>query len=124
METHESVGDVVIVHNESLPRGFWKLGCIQNLMDGKDGTTRGAIVGIAGKNHRFTSLNRPLQLLYPLEIDHSTGPLDTQTETQEPENKENQRSKTLDNSEDQPINQPRTAARKGEEKRRLLTSEL
>ena len=64
-----SVGDVVIVHEESLPRGFWKLGRIQRLIVGRYGQTRGATVGIAGKKLR---LNRPLQLLYPLEIDHSS----------------------------------------------------
>ena len=60
-----SVGDMVIVHEESLPRSFWKLGQIKSLIVGKDGRTRGATVRVAGKNQRFTSLNRPLQLLYP-----------------------------------------------------------
>lgn len=65
-----SVGDMIIVHDEGLPRSFWKLGRIKDLIVGKDGRARGATVSIAGKNRRFTSLNRPLQLLYPLEIHH------------------------------------------------------
>jgi hypothetical protein len=54
---------MVIVHEEGLPRSFWKLGRIQDLIVGRDGRTRGATVRIAGKNQRFTSLNCPLQLL-------------------------------------------------------------
>ena len=113
------MGDVVIVHDESLPRSFWRLGHIQDLIIGKDGKTRGATVEIAGKNRNFTSLNRPLQLLYPLEINHSTELMNTPQETQESENP--------DRSEDQLTQLPRlqrTAARKGEEKRRQWTREL
>ena len=126
-KTRVSVGDVVIVHEEGLPRGFWKLGHIQSLILGKDGKPRGAVVGIAGKNRCFTSLNRPLQLLYPLEINHSPELIDSPQETRESENKETQESEKRDKSTDQPVCQPRPkriAARKGEEKRRLWTCEL
>ena len=67
-------GDIVIIHDEGLPRGFWKLGRVQRLIVGNDGQTRGATVSVASENRRFTSLNRPLQLLYPLEINHPTVP--------------------------------------------------
>ncbi len=30
-------GDIVIVHDESLPRGLWKLGRIQEVLAGRDG---------------------------------------------------------------------------------------
>ena len=126
-KTRVSVGDVVIVHEEGLPRGFWKLGRIQALILGRDGKPRGAVVGIAGKNRCFTSLNRPLQLLYPLEINHSPELIDSPQETRESENKETQESEKRDKSTDQPVCQPRPkriAARKGEEKRRLWTCEL
>ena len=43
-----SIGDVVIVHEEGLPRSFWKLGRIQYLITGKDGITRGATVRVEG----------------------------------------------------------------------------
>ena len=43
------VGDVVVVHNESLPRGFWKLGRIQGVIAGRDGKIRGAIVKVASR---------------------------------------------------------------------------
>ena len=48
-ESQVSVGNVVVVHDESLPRGFWKLGCIQNVMMGRDGKTRGSTVKVAGQ---------------------------------------------------------------------------
>ena len=82
-ETQVSVGDVVVVHDESLPRGFRKLGYIQNLMVGRVGKTRGVTVKVAGKNQLFNSLNRPLQLLCPLEIHHPLEPSVTPHETKE-----------------------------------------
>ena len=66
-----SVGDIVIVHDESLPRSFWKLGRVDKLITGRDGQTRGATVSIASNGRHSTTLNRPLQLLYPLQINHT-----------------------------------------------------
>ena len=68
------VGEVVIIREEGLPRGLWKLGHIKSLIVGEDGETRGATVTVAGMDHCLTSLNRPLRLLYPLEVGH---PVDT-----------------------------------------------
>lgn len=39
-----SVGDVVVVHEEGLPQGFWKLGKIEEVIPGRDGKVRGAVV--------------------------------------------------------------------------------
>ena len=61
-------GDVVIVKDEHLPRGHWKLGVVQELLTGRDGLTRAAVVKVAGSNRQQSSLKRPIQLLYPLEI--------------------------------------------------------
>ena len=63
-----SIGDVVIVHDEHLPRGLWKLGKIISVMKGRDGLIRGATVQMAASNGRKAVLNRPIQLLYPLEV--------------------------------------------------------
>ena len=107
-----SVGDVVIVHEEGLSRSFWKLGRIQDLIVGKDGRTRGATVGIAGRSHSFTSLNRPLHKLYPLEINSSADLTDTPREDTP---RETQISDDQGKSEDQHVRQPRpqrTSARK------------
>ncbi len=55
----------MIVYNEHLPRGLWKLGRIQELMKGRDGQFRGATVKMATRGRL---LHRPIQLLYPLEV--------------------------------------------------------
>ena len=62
-----AIGDVVIVHDESLPRGFWKLGVIEEVISGMDGQVRGATVRLHSSDKRLIRLNRPIQLLYPLE---------------------------------------------------------
>ena len=74
----------VIVHKEGLLCSFWKLGCIQDLIVGKDGKIRGATVGIACMNRRCTSLNCSLR---PLKMNHSPELMDAPQNTQESENK-------------------------------------
>ena len=61
-------GDVVVVHDDSLPRGLWKLGRIQRLIIGRDGEVRAATVKVASRGNQYTQLTRPLQRLFPLEI--------------------------------------------------------
>lgn len=63
-----SVGDVVVVHDEHLPRGLWKLGVVQEIIQGRDGKIRGALVKMAKRDRQKDVLRRPIQLLYPLEI--------------------------------------------------------
>ena len=69
-----SVGDVVIVHSERLPRGLWKLGRIQELLKGRDGHCRAAIVKTTASDGQSVLLRRPIQLLYPLELSDSLEP--------------------------------------------------
>ena len=64
-----AVSDVVLVHNKHQPRGFWKLARVKETIVGKDGRVRGAVLKLSTKNGQTTLLRRPLQLLYPLEID-------------------------------------------------------
>lgn len=77
-----SVGEVVIVHDEHLPRGLWKLGVIQDTITGQDGQIRGATVKMAKRDKQQDLLRRPIQLLYPLEFHHSSS---RPTETENPE---------------------------------------
>ena len=64
-----AVGDVVIVHEDGLHRGLWKLGRVESLIKGKDGLVRGAVVkSTTPKKRKPTRLRRPLQKLYPLEL--------------------------------------------------------
>ena len=68
-----TVGDVLVVKEEHLPRGHCKLGVIQQVLTGCDGFTRAAMVKVAASDRQHSTLRRPVQLLYPLEI-HSNVP--------------------------------------------------
>ena len=61
-------GDIVLVHQQDVPRGFWKLALVERLITGRDGLARGALVRLPPKSGHPTLLQRPIQLLYPLEI--------------------------------------------------------
>ena len=64
-----SVGDIVVVHNDDKPRGFWRLARVEDLITGRDGQVRGAVLRVHSKNnHSTTTLRRPIQRLYPLEV--------------------------------------------------------
>ena len=56
-------GDVVLVHDDILPRLKWKLGLVTEVYVGADGLVRSAEVKI-GK----VLTNRPISKLYPLEV--------------------------------------------------------
>ena len=66
---HAARGDVVIIKSEEKNRGQWKLGIIEELITGQDGVVRGAKLR-AGKS----ILERPVQLLYPLELSSERPP--------------------------------------------------
>ena len=57
------IGDVVLIRSEERNRGKWPLGVVVELFCGRDGAVRAAKLR-AGK----AFLERPVQLLYPLEI--------------------------------------------------------
>lgn len=78
--TPPSVGDIVLVSDDSTPRGLWKLARVNSLIKGKDGQTRGAVLQVASGSGRSSTLQRPIQLLYPLEV---ASPF-TQMETKNP----------------------------------------
>ena len=63
------VGEVVLVVGDEKNRGEWKKGKVSRLIQGKDGVVRGVIL-----LHKGHTIERPLQLVCPLEIrgvDHS-----------------------------------------------------
>ena len=62
-----SEGDVILIHEDNIKRGLWKLGVVETLIPSKDGQVRGAVVRKAGGGKR-ERLNRPISKLYPLEI--------------------------------------------------------
>ena len=61
-------GDLVLVHEQSCPWGFWKVAKVKELIVGKDGHIRGAVLKLPLKNNQPTFLQRPIQHLYPPEI--------------------------------------------------------
>ena len=67
------VGDVVIIHDDQEVRGFWKLGCVKELIVGTDGETRGALVQTLSGD-RTSTVRCPVQKLYPLEINCEESP--------------------------------------------------
>ena len=62
-----AVGDIVLVH-EDKPRAFWKLARVKELIRGRDGKIRGACLAVSSAKGNTTTLQRPIQLLYPLEV--------------------------------------------------------
>lgn len=51
------------------PHGFWRFAKVNHLLTGNDGLVRGAVVRIKSGKNLITDLQRPFQLLYPLEVD-------------------------------------------------------
>ena len=110
-----ATGDVVIVKDEHIPRGQWKLGVVQEVLTGCDGLVRAAVVRVAGSDRQQSTLRRPVQLLYPLEI-HSdistvTSSEDTPELSSEPEYCEQNHSEDVDGV-DPPNRHKRDAARR------------
>ena len=66
--TPVEIGDVVVVHSDKQPRGFWKLVRVECTIMSRDGKIRGAAVRVTNCQGRLTLLHRPTQCLYPLEI--------------------------------------------------------
>ena len=62
-----SEGDVVLVQDDQLKRGQWRIGIIEGLIVGKDGHVRGVNLRVSSTGKpQFCS--RPVQKVYPLEI--------------------------------------------------------
>ena len=79
------LGDVVLVFDERVKRGFWKVAVVERLIKGKDGVVRGAMVKMIEKG-RTKFLNRPVQRLYPLEIRSDKSDVDGDAETRSCQN--------------------------------------
>ena len=61
------IGDVVIIKGESKNRGHWKLAVVEKLPSGKDNA-----IGVVGLRTAKNYLERPTQLLYPMELHCNT----------------------------------------------------
>lgn len=56
----------MIVKGDSTPRAFWRLARVEELLPGKDGKTRSAIIKLGGGN--LSTTRRPIELLIPIEV--------------------------------------------------------
>jgi len=61
-------GDVVVLYDDSSRRGFWKLAKVETLIWGVDEQVSGAVVHVPTREVRTSTLRRPVNQLYPLEI--------------------------------------------------------
>ena len=84
-----SVGYVVIVHEENVRRGLWKIWKVEEIIRGRDDVIRGGKVGVITKG-KPVLLNRPVQKLYPLKV--RAGTLDLSLDPKQNDNKTGGRS--------------------------------
>jgi hypothetical protein len=63
-----SVGDIVVLKNESTARIFWKLTKVEELITSKDNIVRSAKVGVLNEVNKKIQLRRPIQHFVLLEI--------------------------------------------------------
>ena len=81
-----SVGDVVVLKNESTPRILWKLAKVEELIQSSDTIVRSAKISVLNEsNKRIVHLRRPIQHLVPLEIRAKTEKHDVNEVTKIPE---------------------------------------
>jgi len=63
-----SVGDVVMLKNDSTKRLFWKLAIVHELLTGNDGRVRAAMVKVTDDQNKMRSLRRSTKHLIPIEV--------------------------------------------------------
>ena len=61
-------GDIVNVYDEKIKCQLWNIGRIIELLPGRDGQVRSAIVRTIDKSKKPVKLIRPVQKLIPLEV--------------------------------------------------------
>ena len=66
-ELTPNVGDVVLIFDDKIKRSQWRMGRIHNLIYSRDGKVRAADVSVCINNKR-NSLRRPINRLYPFEM--------------------------------------------------------
>lgn len=63
-----TVGDIIILKNDSTSRAFWKLGKVEQLIPGRDVKVRATIVKVSSKNGKTQLLKRVIQHLVLIEV--------------------------------------------------------
>ena len=70
-ESDIKVNEIVTALDENQNRNKWRFEKIEKLIAGKNGITRGAEVQVTERNKKPTVIMRPLQKLYPLEMNEN-----------------------------------------------------
>ena len=70
-ESNIKLNNITTVLNENQKMNKWRLGKIEKLIAGKDSITRRAEVKVAEHNEKPTVIMRPLQKLFPLEMNEN-----------------------------------------------------
>lgn len=78
--TLPKVGDIVVIEDKDKPRGMWRLARIDSLIIGNDGYPRGVVLCVSASNGRTSTLQRPLQRMYPLEVTTPFSQAESSTE--------------------------------------------
>ena len=120
-------GDVVSIHDESLPRTLWRTGVVHDLIKGADEKIWGAVVRVVDKG-RTSFLRRPVQRLFPFEI-RSDSEGNSQSHSEDVTTTVRELSATVEESiqvtpDRTPARPRRQPAKRGEQRRRLLTNVL
>ena len=63
-----AIGDLVLLKNDSTSRAFWKLGKVEELIPGRDGNVRAAVVKVGSDSGHVSHLRRVVQKLVPIEV--------------------------------------------------------
>ena len=66
-----AIGDVVILKNDTSNRMFWKLAKVEELLPGKDGNIRAAIIKVSNADRNPRLLKRSVKHLFPLEVNNN-----------------------------------------------------
>ena len=91
-------GDVVTVHQDKIPRGFWRSEKIEHLIESKDGKVRGATLKVVSPCGKMSLINRPLSKLFPVEVVNREAPdaTDLPSKSGKNEKQQNRRPKCAD----------------------------
>jgi len=63
-----AVGDVVILKDEWTKKMWWKLAIIEEVMEGRDGQIRAAVVKTVNCDGRPSRIRRSIKHLIPIEV--------------------------------------------------------
>ena len=63
---------MVVIHDNG-PRTLWRLGRVTKLNHSKDNEVRSVILKVGDRDKKYTTLERPIELVYPLEINSNVG---------------------------------------------------